>query len=88
MHNLESMSHKENCIVHELICNPEPVAKNEILKQHVDFFEGFGCFQGEFPVTIDPLVTSVGHPPCCVMETLNEVLRKELDSLVAQGMLG
>ena len=38
------MSHKKNCIVHELICNPEPVAKNEILKQHVDFFEGFGCF--------------------------------------------
>jgi len=82
------MSHKKNCIVHELFCNPEPVAKNEILKQYVDFCEDFRCFQGEFPVTIDPSVTSVVHPPCCVLETLNEVLRKELDSLVAQWMLG
>ena len=42
LHNLESMSHKMNCIVHELFCNLEPVAKNVILKQYVDFFEGFG----------------------------------------------
>lgn len=76
MHNQESISHKKN------------LGKKEILKQYVDFFQGFGCFQGEFHVTIHPSVTPLVHSPCCVLETVNEVLRKELNSLVAQGMLG
>ena len=31
-------------------------AKSEILCQHQDCFQGIGCFQGEFHITLDPTV--------------------------------
>ena len=68
------------------IYNPDPVAKEEVLRQYKDCFEGVGCFQGEYHMTIDPAVPLVVHPSRAP-EALKEPLMKELDSLVEQGIL-
>ena len=69
------------------ICDPDPVAKEQVLKQFKDYFEGVGCFQGEYHITVDPAVPPVVHPPRRVAESLRELLKKELDSLVEQEIL-
>ncbi len=69
------------------LCNPDPVAKEEVLKQYKNCFEGVGCFQGEFHITVDPAVSPVVHPPRRVPEALKESLKKELDLVVEQGIL-
>ena len=61
------------------ICDPDPVAKDELLREY--------CFQGEFHITVDPAVPLIVHPPGRVAEALKEPLKKELDSLVDQGIL-
>lgn len=65
--------------------NPE--AKKQLIQQHTDCFEGIGCFHGEFHITLDPTVPPVIHPPRRVPAALSEPLKKELDSLVAQGII-
>ena len=69
------------------ICDPDPVAEEHVLKQFKDCFEGVGCFQGEYRITVDPAIPPVVHPPRRVPEALREPLKKELDSLVKQGIL-
>jgi len=54
------------------ICDPDPVAKDELLRKYGDCFQGIGCFQGEFHITVDPTVSSVVHPPRRVSEALKE----------------
>ncbi|XP_048583876.1 uncharacterized protein K02A2.6-like [Nematostella vectensis] len=65
----------------------DPEAKAALLRQYVDCFEGIGCFSGEFHITLDPTVPAVVHPPRRVPEALQEPLRKELESLVQQGII-
>ena len=62
-------------------CDPDPVAKDELLREYGH------CFQGEFHITVDPTVPLVVHPPHRVPEALKEPLKKELDLLVVQGIL-
>ena len=62
-------------------------AKKELLCQYKDCFEGIGCFKGEFHITLDPEVPPVIHPPRRVPEALREPLKKELESLVQQGII-
>ena len=69
------------------ICEKDPVAEEQVLKQFKDCFEGVGGFQGEYRITVDPAVPPVVHPPRRVPEALREPLKKELDSLVEQGIL-
>ena len=88
--NFSMTSHKKEykpSAVQQPICDQDPVAKKEILKQYGNCFEGVGCFQGEFHITVDAAVPPVVHPPRSVLEALKEPLRKELDSLVTQGIL-
>ena len=63
------------------------MAKKEILEQYGSCFEDVCCFQGKLHITVDPAVSSVVNPPHRVSEALKEPLRKELDSLVTQGIL-
>ena len=72
---------------HTPICDPDPAAEEQVLKQFKDCFEGVGCFQGEYRITVDPAVPPVVHPPRRVPEALREPLKKELVSLVEQGIL-
>ena len=44
------------------ICDPDPVTEEQVLKQFKDCFEGVGCFQGEYRITVDPAVPPVVHP--------------------------
>ena len=62
-------------------------AKDILVKQYGDCFKGIGCFQGDFHITLDPSVPPVVHPPRRVPEALREPLKKELDSLVEQGII-
>ena len=62
-------------------------AKKDLLCQYKDCFEGFGCFKGEFHITLDPTVPPVIHPPGQVPEALRETLKKELETLVQQGII-
>ena len=62
-------------------------AKEELLCQYQDCFEGIGCFKGEFHITLDPAVPPVIHPPRRVPEALREPLKKELEALVQQGII-
>jgi hypothetical protein len=61
--------------------------KENLIKRYGDCFEGIGCFQGEFHITLDPSIPPVVHPPRRVPEALREPLKKELDSLVEQGII-
>lgn len=65
----------------------DPEAKAALLRQYADCFEGIGCFSGEFHITLDPTIPPVVHPPRRVPEALQEPLRKELESLVNQGII-
>ena len=69
------------------ICDPDPAAEEQVLKQFKDCFEGVSCFQGEYRITVDPAVPPVVHPPRRVPEALREPLKNELVSLVEQGIL-
>ena len=69
------------------ICDPDPVAKEELLKLYKDCFEGVGCFQGEYHIAVGPAFPPVLHPPRRVPEPLKEPLKKELDSLVEQEIV-
>ena len=69
------------------ICDPDPVAEEQVLKLFKDCFEGVGCFQGEYHITADPAIPPVVNPPRRVPEALREPLKKELDLLVEQGIL-
>ena len=61
--------------------NPCKVSRKQLLRDYVDCFSGFWCFEGEFCITLDPKVPPVIHPPQRVSEALQEPLKKELDSL-------
>jgi len=62
-------------------------AKSELLCQYQDCFQGIGCFQGEFHITLDPTVPTVIHPPRRVPEAVLEPLKRELDALVEQVII-
>ena len=66
-------------------CRSDP--KEALLHEYADCFSGIGCFEGEFHITLDPAVTPVIHPPRRVPEALQEQVKKELDSLEAQGII-
>ena len=66
-------------------CQSDP--KEALLHEYADCFNGIGCFEGEFHITLDPAVPPVIHPPRRVPEALQELVKKELDSLEAQGII-
>ena len=79
--NFSMTSHKKESkpsVVQQPICNPDPVAKKEILEQYGSCFEGVGCFYGEFHITVDAAVPSVVHPPHRAREALRNPWGKNL----------
>ena len=69
------------------ICDPDPAAMDEVLKNYGDYFQGIECFQGEFLITVDLSIPPVMHPSRGVPKALKESLKKELDSLVNYEIL-
>ena len=61
--------------------------KCEILRKYADVFQGIGCLEGEYHITVDPSVPPVIHPPRRVPVALQKPLKEELDSLTAKGIL-
>ena len=72
---------------HQPTCDPDQAAKTELLKNFGDYFQGMGCFQGEFHITVEPAVSPVVHPPRRVPEAPKEALKEEVDSLVEQCII-
>lgn len=62
-------------------------AREQILCEFADVFEGIGCFEGTCRITVDPTVQPVVHPPRRIPVSLREKLKAELDSLAHQGIL-
>lgn len=62
-------------------------AKTSLLAEFPECFEGIGCFEGEYRITLDPTVPPVVHPPRRVPVALQEPLKKELDRLVEAGII-
>ena len=48
---------------------------------------GIGKFEGEYHITADPSVTPVIHPPRRVPISLKNDIKKELDEMVANGII-
>ena len=84
-----TITHNESTPMAGITSTPagNPEAKKQLIQQHTDCFEGIGCFHGESHITLDPTVPPVIHPPRRVPAALSEPLKKELDSLVAQGTI-
>ena len=55
--------------------------------QYQDCFHSIGCFQGELHITLDPTVQPVIHPPRRVREEIREPFKKELNTLIEQGII-
>ena len=62
-------------------------ARKQILNTFSDVFEGIGCFEGDYHITVDPSVPPVIHPPRRIPVALRDSLKGELDSLVEKGIL-
>jgi hypothetical protein len=67
--------------------NGDLKATKDILYEYGDVFNGIGCFNGKFHITLDPPAPLVIHPSRRVPEALCEPLKKELDSLESQGII-
>ena len=60
---------------------------SDIFQEYADVFEGIRCLDESYHIEIDPTVKPVIHPPLRVPVTLKDLLKKELDRMVAEGIL-
>ena len=65
----------------------DETAKAHILNDSADVFDGIGCFEGEYHITLDSTVPPVVHSPRRVPVALREPLKEELDTLIQQGII-
>ena len=63
------------------------ITRDQVLEQYPDVFDGIGCFEGTFKITVDPAIQPVIHPPGRIPINLRDTLKEELDSLVEQDIL-
>ena len=62
----------------------DETAKARILNEYADVFDGIGCFEGEYNITLDSTMPPVMHSPRRVHVALREPLKEELDTLIHQ----
>ena len=62
----------------------DETAKARILNESADVFDGIGCFEGEYHITLD---STVMHYPRRVPVALREPLKEELDTLIQKGII-
>ena len=63
---------------------------DETAKAHIlnaDVFDGIGCFEGEYHITLDSTMPLVVHYSRRVPVALREPLKEELDTLIQQGTI-
>ena len=65
----------------------DETAKAHILNKYADVFDGIGCFEGEYHITLDTTVATVVHSPRRVPVALREPLKEELDTLIQPGII-
>jgi hypothetical protein len=58
-----------------------------LIDQYPNRFNGIGKFEGEYHITTDPSVPPVIHPPRRVPISLKNDIKKELEEMVANGIL-
>jgi hypothetical protein len=84
---LVTLNHAMNVARPEEASEGDPEERKKILEEFADCFQGVGCFQGEYSITVDPAVPPVVHPPRRVPISLKEKLKEELDKLQNQEIL-
>ena len=65
----------------------DETAKAHILNEYADVFDGIGCFEGEYHITLDSTVPPVVHYPRRIPVALREPVKEELDYLIQQGII-
>ena len=63
------------------------LARDQILKECSDVFEGLGCMDGPYHMELDEIVKPVVHRPRKVPVALRNRLKKELDKLVRETVI-
>ncbi|CAB3987576.1 Hypothetical predicted protein, partial [Paramuricea clavata] len=61
--------------------------KETLLRDYADCQSGIGCFEGEFHITLDPSSANSNPSTPQGSRALQELLKKELDALEAQGVI-
>ena len=56
----------------------DETAKAHTLNEYADVFDGIGCFEGEYNITLDSTVPSVVHSPRSVPVALRKPLKRNL----------
>uniref|UniRef100_H3BCC1 Peptidase A2 domain-containing protein n=1 Tax=Latimeria chalumnae TaxID=7897 RepID=H3BCC1_LATCH len=56
-----------------------------IMSEYDDVFNGLGCLEGEYHISIDPLVRPVVHPPRKIPFALIDKIKRELDRMEELG---
>ena len=64
-----------------------PLTKDDLFREYGDVFQGTGCLDGKYHLTIDPDIAPVVHPPRKVPVALKEKLKVELDNLVENKII-
>jgi len=62
-------------------------AREQVLREYKDCFDGIGCFEGEFHITTDPDVLPVVHAPRRIPLALQDALKYELGVLEKQHII-
>ena len=65
----------------------DETAKAHILNEYADVFDGIGCSEGKYHITLDSNVPPVVHFPRRVPVALREPFKEELDTLIQQGII-
>ena len=65
----------------------DETAKAHILNEYTDVFDGIGCFEDEYHITLDTTVPPLVHYPRRVPVALREPLKEELDTLIQHGII-
>ena len=65
----------------------DETAKARILNEYAYVFDGIGCFEGEYHITLDSTVPPVVYSPRRVPVALREPFKYERDTLIKQGIM-
>ena len=77
---------KSSCDMH-LVQRCDDVKVESLIDSYKDVFQGLGCLDGEYHMTIDESVPPVIHPPRRVPIALRDKLREELDRMERDNII-
>ena len=71
----------------DVIPNKEPMAKEKILREYRDVFDGLDCLPGEYNIEVDQNHTPVVHAPRRLPIAIRELVQENLDEMEAEDII-